>query len=246
MEEPVVTPFRNQAESESLIKCSRCHNAEVFFRLDICPSCELIQERKRGLNEKRAKDNERRRLAFIDDIGEHAVKNWTLDTFKPYDDLTSAALEIAKSFVPSIHNLYLCGITGSGKSHLAVALTMKAFEEGKIVHFFSSGPDLIRRFKGKIEVDEEVRRIKELADADLLVINELGIGRDTEFSVQIAVEVIDKRIMRGKNGLIITSNYHPVDLAKKMNDSRLESRFTGLCKIIEVGREDYRKARRVA
>lgn len=178
-------------------------------------------------------------------VGAGAQQNWTLDKYKPFDALTEKALSEAQGFESGIHNLYFFGPPGCGKTHLAVGIVLECFKKNKTVKFFPSGPELNRYFRG-LEAIEESERMDRLSDVDVLVINELGIGRDTEFSLAVAVELIDRRIMKGKNGLIVTSNLHPVDLAQKMNDVRLESRFTGLCKIIEAGQVDYRKKFRKA
>lgn len=221
---------------------------QLFETLDLnshCLHCGIERTRKIARAEKESAQNKQRWSELSDVLGEGAIKNFTLERFQAYDDVTTRALEVARAFHPSTTNLYLFGVPGCGKTHLAVGIALEAFQAKSIVYFFPSGPSLSRHFRG-IEAQEETARIKALATADVLVINELGIGRDTEFSIQMAVEVIDARIMRGRNGLIVTSNLHPKDLAGKQEDGRLESRFTGLCKIIEVGQEDYRKVHRQA
>jgi DNA replication protein DnaC len=92
--------------------------------------------------------------------------------------------------------------------------------------------------------DEEERRINAAARADILIINELGIGRDSEFRLQILQEVIDARDMLGRKGMIITSNLHPRDLEERTKDGRLRSRFEGGFKIILAGEKDYREIQR--
>jgi DNA replication protein DnaC len=241
---PATPPQQAGPESSTKPVCVDCKKPVDGVNPDgICIHCGIERQRAemRKLNE--ARENSRRWKALEEEIGAAAVKNFTLGNFKPYDETTKRALEMAYGFHPSSSNLYLFGVPGCGKTHLAVGMALNCYLDGKTVFFFPSGPALSRYFRG-IEAQEEKARIKALSEADVLVINELGIGRDTEFSIAMAVEVIDARIMRGKNGLIVTSNLHPSDLAQKSKDARLESRFTGLCKIIEVGQEDYRKVHR--
>lgn len=231
---------QNNNPSESLIKCLRCDNPPDPMREGLCDTCHwasLVQDQQK---QARIEANKRRKAELVEIMGGRAASDFSVDAFKPFDANTAKALLEIKNFHPSTGNLYLFGITGCGKTHLACAVAMRCFDEGKTVFFFPSGPALSRWFR-KIDPDEEAKRIKELARADLLVVNELGIGRDTEFSMQILQEVVDARIMRGQNGAVFTSNFHPDDLGKKMNDDRLPSRFMGLCKVIEVGVKDYRR-----
>ncbi len=231
-------------ESLTEMICEDCRRPfDVLDQNGVCVQCGIERQRAEMRKLRDAQENAKRWKELEGEIGEVAVKNFTLDRFQAYDDATRKAVEVAKAFHPSASNLYLFGVPGCGKTHLAVGLALNCFLDGRTVYFFPSGPALSRYFRG-IEAQQERDRLKALSTCDVLVINELGIGRDTEFSIQMAVEVIDARIMRGKNGLIITSNLHPADLAEKMKDTRLESRFTGLCKIIEVGKEDYRKVHR--
>lgn len=222
-------------ESSTERVCDKCQRVIVWGT--VCTYCELKSQRE---------DKFRKQIhqQMVEMLGEGALERFTFDKFRPYDDTTQKALELAKRFHPKTSNLYLLGITGSGKTHLAAAIALHALESRQSVQFFPSGPSLTRHLRGLDGLEEE-RRINDIAAADVLVINELGIGKDTEFSIAMAVEIIDRRIMKGKNGLVLTSNLHPAELAAKAGDARLESRIIGLCKIIEAGKKDFRKEHRV-
>jgi DNA replication protein DnaC len=242
-----VMPPQLQSSTELLTEvCEKCGKEAFLSTADgWCGECDWFRRLEESKKKKRKDENDKRRVAMLEMLGEGAVDKFTFEKFEVYDETSKKALGLCKAFEPGVHNFFLFGMTGTGKSHLACAMTMRAFDAEKSVHFFPSGPSLSRWTRG-LDGPEEDKRIDDLARVDVLVINELGIGRDTEYSIGVAVEVIDRRIMRGKNGLIVTSNFHPADLAVKMSDARLESRFTGLCKIIETGKVDFRRKHRKA
>lgn len=180
------------------------------------------------------------------EIGAQAIRDWTLENFKAYDDVTDKALREAQAFHPTTSSLYLFGVTGSGKTHLAVALAVKWRLAGYSMRFFVSGDKFARYLRFR-EPDEEDRRVEDMASADVLVVNELGLGANSEKAIQSLTEVLDRRIMKGRRGgFIVSSNFDPQGLAVQFKETRIESRIVGMCKIIEAGREDYRKQHRKA
>ena len=74
----------------------------------------------------------------------------------------------------------------------------------------------------------------------VLVIDDLGIGRDTEFAFQTLYEIVDGRYMAMKGGLIVTSNLSLDDLAAKLGDDRIPSRLASMCKVIRMTGADKR------
>ena len=63
----------------------------------------------------------------------------------------------------------------------------------------------------------------------MLVIDDLGSEKLTEFSEQILFEIIDLRIINAVNGLIITSNLPLEDMVKRLGSERITSRIAMLC-----------------
>jgi DNA replication protein DnaC len=211
---------------------------------DLCGDCDWFRRRDEAIREKANRESLQAWGELVESIGgEEELSKYTIESFKPFDERTKSALEAAKAFHPSTTSLYLTGIPGCGKTHLALGLAQKFFAEGKRVRYFKSGPCFARHFQMR-DPDEEERRINAAARADILIINELGIGRDSEFRLQILQEVIDARDMLGRKGMIITSNLHPRDLEERTKDGRLRSRFEGGFKIILAGEKDYREIQR--
>ena len=146
--------------------------------------------------------------------------------------------DVASAFNPKMENLYLYGPCGTGKSHIATAIAHRESQKGlrvKVVLLV----DLMRSFRG-LEAREEEEAIEKLVVLPVFVIDDLGVGKGTEFVMQIIFEILTKRDNAYQNGLIITSNLDLNELAEKMGTDRLSSRIKGMCKVIKVEGRDWR------
>ena len=195
--------------------------------IGVCYDCALSKKAEVDAAEKLKGET----LAFI---GIKGYEQYALDKFKPLAG-TEEALEACKTFNPDTDNLYIHGPCGTGKSHLAVSVWRKFFE-GKKSGAVYRQPDIMRLFRGR-EADEEFALLKLFDGYRCLVIDDLGVGRSTEFSNQIIYEIIERRANAMRNGLIITSNLSLDEFAQKSGDDRLPSRIMGLCRRIKITSE---------
>jgi DNA replication protein DnaC len=173
-------------------------------------------------------------------LGGEAALRFTADNFVATEQ-NQDAFAAAKQFDCKESNLYLHGPCGVGKTHLGCMVARTALERGERAEYVQPGR-LLRSIRGKTG-DEEQSAIDRLASLDVLVFDDLGAEKDSEYAVQILYEVIDGRVMNCRNGLIVTSNLPLSDLAVKLGDDRLPSRLAGLCTVIPVGGRDWRMSR---
>jgi len=106
-------------------------------------------------------------------------------------------------FLTDAQNIIFVGPAGVGKTHLAIALGVKACQARKRVQFYSAH-DLVEslakaQFMGQL--GKEYRRLSRL---DLLIIDELGYMSLTPESAQLFFHVICRRYERGST--ILTTN----------------------------------------
>ena len=79
---------------------------------------------------------------------------------------------------------------------------------------------------------------------DLLVLDDLGMERPTEWAMETISGLIDARVAEGKP-IVLTSNYALGELRERWGDmegARLVSRIAGACERVEVKGEDRRLA----
>jgi DNA replication protein DnaC len=88
--------------------------------------------------------------------------------------------------------------------------------------------------------------VKSIFSTRILVLDDLGTAKYTEFLCSIIYEIIEDRYQNHPGGLIVTSNLSLCDLAETMGDDRVSSRLAELCrgKIFSmVGETDHRIVR---
>jgi DNA replication protein DnaC len=171
------------------------------------------------------------------------VNEYTLDRLT-VTDKNRTAVEAVKVFNPKSDNLYLWGPAGSGKSHLATIATRSAYAAGYTVKTVTQ-MSLSRHLRGAENANQEDSIIQGHADLHVLCIDDLGVGKDTEFSLSMLYEIIQGRYMNAAGGLIITSNLSLDHLAQKLGEDRIPSRLAQMCKVFSLeGEKDYRLIRR--
>ena len=149
------------------------------------------------------------------------------------------ALKFCDAFKPKTDNLYLFGATGTGKSHLAIIAARIFWREAKVI----KPCEILRDIRSCAGAEEEIATIGNYASIPVLVIDDLGVGKDTEFAVTSMYEIIDRRYQSMRGGLIVTTNLSPDDLARKLGDDRIPSRLAQMCRghIYDLGnKKDWR------
>lgn len=122
------------------------------------------------------------------------------------------------------------GDVGTGKSFLACAIA-NALLERLVSVSVTNFPRILNSLQGSFD-DERQKRIDRLQHYSLLVIDDLGVERDTSYSVEQVYNVVDTRARSGKP-VIITTNLslkdmeNPPSLAYK----RIYDRVLEMCPI---------------
>jgi len=158
------------------------------------------------------------------------LKAYEQFTFEKYTN--KSAIDKCAGF-PN-NNLYIWGKSGTGKTHLATAIIrgMPNATVYKPAHIF-------RKLRMK-DGAEEQSIIDGIAKMPVLLIDDLGVEKKTDFSISMLYEIIEQRDMNYQKGLIVTSNLSLGALAERIGDDRICSRLAGMCKIIELTGEDHR------
>jgi DNA replication protein DnaC len=145
-------------------------------------------------------------------------------------------------------NFYLYGNSGNGKTHLAVATARR------LDYFLLAKPSELFRQIRKREPLAEDAQIEKIGGRIPLIIDDVGIERLDASAAQFFYEILDARMSSKKNGLIITTNFSPIELGKRMATlgdttnaderkimaDRVISRIADLCEIIKIDGEDRR------
>lgn len=113
-------------------------------------------------------------------------------------------LELANcSFIPKAENIIFIGQPGTGKTHLSIALGLKALGYGYTV-LFTTVWEMITSLQASRADYSYKRRIDYYLKPDLLILDELGYRSLGETTVEDFFEVVSRRYER--KPIIITSN----------------------------------------
>jgi len=150
-------------------------------------------------------------------------------------------VEGLKQYCKGPESIFLYGPTGCGKTHLACAA---AHESNCKYGWFTTAPELLLKIRGTFANDShttEEEIIKTYTICDILLLDDLGAEKTSEFAITSLYLIIDRRNRNDKK-TIITSNLSPQEISEKL-DARIASRIADM-KIINLSKlPDYRKRR---
>ena len=143
-------------------------------------------------------------------------------TMRKYADKFDIALE--KNV-----GMLLCGKPGCGKTFFAECIANKLLEDGRMVMYTS-----IRKIADAPK-DEREFVMRYVKTSDLLVLDDLGAERNTEYMNEKTYEVINARY-EAKKPMIITTNLSPNEMASEsdLHYYRAYNRVLEICKPILI------------
>lgn len=237
-------PLKKPIGSEHLGQCENCNGNVRLIKFDDgserkagcrCEDIKYANEKQREIN---AKTFEKGSIIYGD------YKKKTFDDYQAEDDLQVKALKVAKHYgehfgqhIKNGQNVMFQGTYGTGKTHLAAAIR-KAIADQNYKVLFMSLPDYIDKLKQEFKDRNQRHPISKMAqDADLLVLDDVGANRMTEFEVSELFKLVDAR--RGKC-TVYTTNYTSKDFMKSMELHRIFSRMMENTKVVVINGDDYR------
>lgn len=203
-----------------------------------CPECNKSEELRyeKEKTEKAVQETIKKGIEIVG--GEYAYKNYRFDSYNPKTESQKEALKICREFNPSDENIYLVGPTGVGKTHLACSIALTSMPRLLSTKRFKV-TDLLRNIRTLKSATDEEREIETLSECPILILEDIGAQKETDWGNSILWEIIDNRIERGNNGLIVTSNVGRSQLATTMGE-RIPSRISQLCRIVKIEGPDNR------
>lgn len=207
--------------------------------------CEETQMIEKVMN----KNEERKRQRIYNFFDYNSLlnpdlQNATFENFRdditPSMDLKQQCIEYVRDF--NIHaptNLLIRGNYGTGKSHMAVAITKALMKQGYTCIFIFV-PKLLTKLRATYDDDTkatESELLHYLETVDLLVLDDIGAQNATTWIHEKLAEIVDSRA--GKH-TIYTTNLYKDDLLIKNVGKRIFSRMMFHTNIIDAFGNDYR------
>lgn len=244
-------------DEDGLLHCGKCHGRkqvrlpaseftggkEMVVRC-IC-KCKAEENRKREEEEERRKAMERierlRNSSLIDD----KLKDARLRTFQQDAD-NRKVFTLAEKYVQKFDEMYekrqgilFWGTVGTGKSYTAACIANELLDR-TIPVVMTSFVKILQNIQGNQE--EEKIIMSRLNDAKLLIIDDLGTERNTDYALEKVYNIIDSRYRSGKP-LILTTNMTLKEMQETtdIRYKRIYDRIFEMCFPVRVPGRSWRE-----
>ena len=138
------------------------------------------------------------------------LRHLTFDRIERLSGLEEAIAAAERFVEGEPAQLVLTGVTGCGKTHLAVAIALGLIERGDPVRFISVARhlDVLRRSYGRDNDDNFDLLLGNLMTVPVLILDDVGAERGTAWAREKLCEIVDARYAGGLR-TIATSNHQP-------------------------------------
>jgi DNA replication protein DnaC len=206
------------------------------------PECETVND----LREWEA-DVSRRKAQALHEKSEmpERLARSDLDAFdSSFSPAAARGLSAVRSYLGSWEErrqtgmgLYLCGGVGTGKTHLVAGMARALIEERHVPTFFHTAPELLDRLRpsGGRDGDEWASWAM---NADLLVLDDLGAEKATEWALERLFVLVNHRYRR-LLPTVYTSNLGPRELSEHLGE-RTASRVVETSRFVLMAGPDHR------
>ena len=211
-----------------------------------------------GVRPCRCRAEDRRNHALVASRIPRRYENCSFENYSPKPAADEAGLSQRRALYDSKYvvdqypnvevGLLFLGPCGVGKTHLATAIIKELALQKGISCLFYDFRDLLKEIQDSYNPVSQMTELKVLQpvyDAEVLVLDELGASKPTDWVRDTMTQIINTRY-NDKRLTVITSNY--LDEPQQPNEEtltdrvgvRLRSRLYEMCKVVMIKGDDYR------
>ncbi len=238
---------------DGLLYCGKCHKpkeayfpqGKALFGRDRHPSeCDCRRAERERLEKKEADEKHNAEVERLkrEGFSNPAMRNWTFENDNgkcPQMEKAHSYVELWEQMKAENHGLVLWGNVGSGKSYFAGCIANALMEREIPVCMTNFATILNNLFYGAENRNEYIVR---LCSYPLLILDDFGMERGTEYGLEQVYNVIDSRYI-SKKPLIATTNLTPEQLKnpEDVPHARIYGRLLEMCTPVCFTGDDFRK-----
>lgn len=236
---------------DGLVYCGKCGSRKQL-RVKFGDKTHVVRCvckcESKELEEKKRQEEYEEQMRRINRLKEASMmdKKYREVTFDKYEvrEENKKVFEMAKKYADRFQDMYkknqgllLYGPVGTGKSFTAACIGNYLLDNAKPVIMTS----FVKILQDIWENDREAEYITILNSASLLIVDDLGTERETDYALEKAYNIIDSRV-RANKPMIITSNLELNDMmeCEDIRKKRIYDRILECCYPMYVGGKSFR------
>ena len=239
-------------EKDGLLYCGKCNGQKQIVvpwpdgtEHKVGCLCKCAKDALDEAERRRKAEEEQRRINAlrVNGIQDKDLRGCTFENSKPLPMIAKAQRYVDKWPQMRAENigLLMWGDTGNGKTYAAACIANALIDKGTPVLVTSFGK-ILSAVTGMF-ADERVAYIESLQEFPLLVLDDLGAERQSQFALETVYTVIDNRY-KAKKPMIVTTNTPLAELknAPNMDYQRIYDRILEMCVPLHFTGDSLRKA----
>lgn len=232
--------------------CKVCHERKDGKPIQMLNKPMIFKMACKCDRDRVAKEKERAKQMEIERLKRNcfnSIIQWAY-TFENYQGEENQSLIIAKNFVKDYEEmkkenigLLFYGSVGSGKTYLACSIANALIEQYQISVKIRNFAQIINELqKSSFDFDKNAY-IESLVNTSVLILDDLGIERDTSYAKEQVYNIVNNRYLKQKPTIFTTNlSYDTIQNCKdSVEYQRIYSRIIEMCIPVMVVGEDFRK-----
>lgn len=187
-----------------------------------CQACVTEQRTAEELADKQRKEREaelRRQRTIIETLGRSGIPprflSRSFESYQPRGGNDAARLQAAQKYAADFplrkaagQGIIMCGLTGTGKTHLACAIAKRIIEEHAQSAAYVTASHAFRTVKDTYRRDSEKSEQQALAfftSPALLILDEIGVQYGSDTELNILFDIVNGRYERMLPSILISN-----------------------------------------